>query len=344
MNVKGLSFVRVGLAELRLKAVDERCPSRRRMVTTAAPNSGEGFSGEYVPSARDPSRQIFYRRRMPARTPASGLLIVHGYLWHSAWFWELARDLSQEALAEVHAIDLPSHGLSDNIDGLRAYAKSLEDFLDELEAALARLRSALPADAPIFILGESFGGLLVLLLHLDPRFSELFQGVVLCGPLLHPNKEILPPKIVFTIMGLLRNVFPTAVLPGQDLSGKTWAEAFGDPLMVELSQNDPLVGYGEPMRLAFAVSLFEGIDRLEVALGSMKLRNLLILHNEEDTRSSISNSELIMKEVQVSGSKKLVRISGRGHQVFQDAPERRVENIREVVSFVKEMTTPNARK
>ncbi|KAJ8903436.1 hypothetical protein NDN08_004544 [Rhodosorus marinus] len=307
-------------------------------------NSGEGFNGEYVASSRDPSMKIFYRRRVPEGTPASGLLIVHGYLWHSAWFWELARDLSQEALTEVHAIDLPSHGLSDNIDGLRAYGKSPEDFLEEIEAALDRLRSALPDDAPIFILGESFGGLLVLLLNLNPRFADLFQGVVLCGPVLLPNKEIVPSKIVLTIMRLVRNVFATAVPPGQDLSGKTWAEAFGDPVAVELSQNDSLVGYGEPMRLAFAVSMFEAIDRVEATLGNMKLRNLLILHNEEDTRSSISNSELIMKEVQVSGKKKLVRIPGRGHQVFQDAPERRVENIREVVSFVKELTTSEASK
>lgn len=346
MKLEGLSFVfSGGLVEPGLK-VDglSSCARLRRsnIVRMGALNSGEGFNGEYVASARDPSRKIFYRRRGPEGTPASGLLLVHGYLWHSAWFWELARDLSQEALTEVHAIDLPSHGLSDNIDGLRAHAKTSEDFLDEIEAALERLRSTLPDGAPVFILAESFGAVLVLLLNLNPRFSDLFQGVVLCAPVLKPNEEIVPPRILLTIMGLMRNVFPTAVLPAQDVSGTTWADAFGDPVAVELSQNDPLVGYGEPMRLAFAASMFDAIDRIVAGLGSMKLRNLLILHNEGDTRTSISNAELIMKEVQVTGRKKLVRIPGRGHQVFQDAPERRLEHIREIVSFVKEMTAQKA--
>eukprot|EP00189_Rhodosorus_marinus_P012307 CAMPEP_0184745188 /NCGR_PEP_ID=MMETSP0315-20130426/7853_1 /TAXON_ID=101924 /ORGANISM="Rhodosorus marinus, Strain UTEX LB 2760" /LENGTH=622 /DNA_ID=CAMNT_0027217211 /DNA_START=18 /DNA_END=1886 /DNA_ORIENTATION=- len=291
-----------------------------------------GFDGEPITSARDPSRQVYERRLAPEGTPAAGVLVLHGFFFHSGWYTELAEGLCKDSRAVVHGLDLPSHGKSDDIDGLRMYAKEPEDFIDEVEAALLRLRDSVAPGTPLFLLGDSFGGLLALLTVLRPGFSEMLKGVVLCSPLVRIQEMSMP--LAKSALSIGRRLAPEWVLP-EVMSKADWDKMFGDAEAASFSKEDPLSGCNAVVRYACGALIMDLSDDLEQRLNKLHLDNLLVLHKELDHRSSISNSELIMKKATVFQRKELVRLPGEGHAVFGDIPERRTTNIQKIASFIK---------
>mmetsp|Transcript_39837 Transcript_39837/g.158425 ORF Transcript_39837/g.158425 Transcript_39837/m.158425 type:complete len:633 (-) Transcript_39837:318-2216(-) len=314
---------------------------RKGLTSMSQLNWGAGFDGERIVSARDPSRQVFERRMVPDGTPAAGVLVLHGLLFHSGWYSELAEGLCKDSRAVVHGLDLPSHGKSDDIDGLRMYAKDPEDFMDEIEAALLRLKDSVAPETPLFLLGDSFGGVLALLAVLRPGLSELLKGVVLCSPLVR-MEEMSTNGMDFSPLvkgglNFMGSLTPEWELP--DAMSKTdWDKMFGDAEAAAFSKKDPLGGYNDAFRYASGALVMNLSHDLEQKLPTIFLDNMLILHNELDHHSSISNSELIMKKVTVFQQKKLVRLPGEGHAVFGDVPEQRTANIQTIASFIKDLS------
>lgn len=170
------------------------CPRTRtrlrvRVSANYAPNDGGGGVGDYVPSAGRPDLRVFQRTWEPAggQPAAAGVLLLHGGSWHGGWFGELARALAGSATpCRVLAFDLLSHGRSDRIDGIQAYATDFQqDFLPDARAALDRLRQGLPEGAPLFVFGESMGGLNAALLAIDGTGVEDVTGWVRRQMMLH---------------------------------------------------------------------------------------------------------------------------------------------------------------
>lgn len=132
----------------------------------------------------------------------AGLVIIHGGNWHSGWFGELGDLLSSPLYGvRVSAPDLPSHGLSDDVvSPYRAYVPDFVEYTKEVIAAVDRARAAVPEGAPVFLLGESMGGLSVLqALVLNDEATLKVDGLLLCGALVRVAPEILPPRAVFQV-------------------------------------------------------------------------------------------------------------------------------------------------
>ncbi|KAJ8903435.1 hypothetical protein NDN08_004543 [Rhodosorus marinus] len=312
---------------------------RKGLTSMSQLNWSVGFDGEPITSARDPSREVFERRRVPGGKPAAAVLVLHGFLFHSGWYAELAEGLCKDSQAVVHGLDLPSHGKSDDIDGFRMYAKEPEDFMDEIEAALLRLKDSVAPGTPLFLLGESFGGLLSLQAVLKPDLADLLKGVILCSPLVRIEEMSMP--LVKGGLNLMRNLTPEWELP--DVISKTdWDKMFGDAEAAAFSKEDPLSGYNTILRCACGALIMDLSNDLEQSLPRVTLDNLLILHKELDHRSSISNSELIMKKATVFQRKELVKLPGEGHAVFGDIPEQRTANIQKIASFVSDVSADSA--
>lgn len=76
------------------------------------------------------------RYDVPATTQVKGLVVlVHGFSWHSGYFQPLAERLTNQGLAVV-AYDLRGHGHSGLVDGIRGFAHSFDDHVDDLQAVL----------------------------------------------------------------------------------------------------------------------------------------------------------------------------------------------------------------
>lgn len=199
-------------------------------------------------------------------SPIAGLVVIHGGNWHSGWFGELGDLLSSEShRIRVSAPDLPSHGLSDDIvPPYRAYIPDFSEAANEVCSAVSRSRSALPEGCPIFLLGESMGGVAALhALVLNDGTRLAVDGLLLCGTVIKPAPEVVPPRVVFELLRLVAWFLPTMRIPGEGVGGKTFDEAFGDPDVPETATADPLVTRASPPRLSFGVSFMSATALVE---------------------------------------------------------------------------------
>ncbi|MDP6539066.1 MAG: alpha/beta hydrolase [Planctomycetota bacterium] len=102
-------------------------------------------------------------------------LLIHGFGEHGGRYGHVADALVGAGL-EVGAVDLRGHGGS---SGTRAFVERFDDYLDDVDAALVRLRSE-SGDLPLFLVGHSMGGLVAALWVLEQR--ALADGLVLSSP------------------------------------------------------------------------------------------------------------------------------------------------------------------
>lgn len=75
----------------------------------------------------------------------------------------------------------------------RGFCPDFASHAEETGAALKRARATLPEGCPIFLLGESMGGLCALQ-HLILEEASSVDGVILCGALLQVAPGVLPPR------------------------------------------------------------------------------------------------------------------------------------------------------
>lgn len=212
-------------------------------------------------------------------TPKAGLVILHGGTWHSGWFGKLGDLLSSPDYAiRVSAPDLIAHGMSDDVlPGYRNYCPDFAEHAVEARAAVARARSALPESTPVFLLGESMGGLCALQ-HLIIHETDV-NGVILCSAVLQIAPALLPPSFVMPILRGISWLVPTMALPGQDIGGETFDRAFGDPEVGPVARADPLVVDKEPPRLGYMTGALNAMDLVKTnAAGKAKVRLLVILN------------------------------------------------------------------
>ncbi|CAN0551409.1 unnamed protein product, partial [Ectocarpus sp. 12 AP-2014] len=188
--------------------------------------------------------------------------------WHSGWFGELGDLLSSaEYSIRVSAPDLISHGLSDDpVPGYRAYCPDFLNHAEEVGAAIARARAALPNGCPLFVLGESMGGLCALQHLISERANDdttdTVDGVILCGALLQVAPAVLPPKVVaaFPLLKAVGWFMPTLGVPGAAVGGETFDTAFGDPAVGPAARADPLVTEMAPLRFGYMLGFLKGMD------------------------------------------------------------------------------------
>ncbi|OSX72548.1 hypothetical protein BU14_0424s0004 [Porphyra umbilicalis] len=87
---------------------------------------------------------------------------------HSAYWAPLARSLRDALPATVVAYDAMGHGRSGDFRGLRGFATRMGDHTGNVGRVVRGvLAPAVAADTPLFVLGESMGGLVVLTAALD---------------------------------------------------------------------------------------------------------------------------------------------------------------------------------
>lgn len=187
---------------------------------------------------------------------------------------------------------------------------------------------------PVFVLGESSGGLTATMMGL--RGVEEVEGFVLCGPALKVKEELLPPKVVVEVVMMMGKVWPGLVMPGEKIGGETWKLAFGCERCARLSMQDEHVGYRDAVYMGTAAAMLGGMKGVEKSLKRKELRmkNVMVLHGGDDVRTDIRWSREFVERVLCGGEKRFVEVEGGRHQLFQDRRKVTKEVIEEVVRFV----------
>ena len=250
--------------------------------------------------------QLYYRKWAPQETLHALLIIVHGFSDHSGRYQPIVDNLVPRGIA-VYSFDQRGHGRS---PGQRGHINSFSEFRDDL-LTFTHLVAGQEPDTPLFLMGQSMGGLIVLDFGL--HHPQEVNGIIALSP--HLSDPPISPILV-TLSRALSNVWPTFSLnAGMDNSALS-----RDPDTVQAFLDDPLChGKGTP-RLATELSKAV-VDTNANAAGFQP--PLLITHGTADRMTDPDASHRFYEKV-TSTNKTFIAYEGGYHEGHNDIHRERV--------------------
>ena len=177
------------------------------------------------------------------------IFFCHGYAEYlSASYDEVAETLAKEGFL-IFGHDHVGHGRS---SGQRVQVSCIEDYVQPVLVHVKKVQRDYN-DLPLFILGHSMGGLITINVLLAEQ--ELFQGVVLMGPLVTMNPLLATPFKRF-----LANIF-CRILPSFAIGELIPEDITRDKAVVERVKEDPLNWHGG-FRALHSYVLLQSTDAL----------------------------------------------------------------------------------
>src|ERR687890_2810260 len=226
-----------------------------------SPKAAEHREGTFAGHGNLP---LFYQVWRPSE-PRAVLVNLHGLGDHSGLYPSLANHFPPRGIA-LYAYDMRGNGRS---PGQRAYLRSWEEYRGDLRAFLVKVREW-EGNVPVFLLGNSLGGLVVLDYAL--RHPEELAGVIAAAP---PLGKVGVPPFLMALGRVMSRVWPRFSLEvGMDLSGLA-----RDPKVIEAVLADPLFHRRGTARLSTEVTA--AISRVQAHAGELAVP-VLILHGAED--------------------------------------------------------------
>jgi acylglycerol lipase len=203
---------------------------------------------------------LYYQAWTPSRSrPRAAIVNLHGLGDHSGLYPNLASYLPVRGMA-LYAYDMRGNGRS---PGQRAYLRRWQEYRDDLSGFMARVREW-EENLPLFLLGNSLGGLVVLDYALDHPAG--LAGIIAAAPPL--GRLGVPPLL----MALGRPRFSLEV--GMDLTGLA-----RDPAVSEMVLADPFFHRRGTARLSTEVTA--AIARVQQRAADLSVP-LLMLHGSAD--------------------------------------------------------------
>jgi alpha-beta hydrolase superfamily lysophospholipase len=205
----------------------------------------------------------------------------------------------------VYGIDHIGHGKS---DGEREMVESFDDFTEPL-SIYYKMVTQWQADAPIFILGHSMGGLISSYYLIDHQAN--FKGAIISGPAVKVGEGISQATI--TMGKILSKIAPKMGIIALDVNAIS-----KDSAVVTAYENDPLVFHGKtPARLA--AEMLSAMQRVNSEASKITLP-IILVHGSEDALADPAGSQMLYDETN-SKDKTLKIYDGLYHEVFNE-PER----------------------
>lgn len=201
------------------------------------------------------------------------MLIVHGIGEHSGRYEHVGSFFADQGI-DTHSYDQRGFGQS---GGRRAFVKSFDQYLDDVEHLLALRREA---GLPVILFGHSLGGLVVTTYLASDRPQPDFA-------------VISAPALEADVPGWQRLVAPVfgRLLPKQHIPSKIDGELLSRDVEVQQAYaNDPLVSAGATAGLGNEIfntmkATVASLDRIRVPA--------YVLHGAEDRLVPLSASEAL---------------------------------------------------
>jgi alpha-beta hydrolase superfamily lysophospholipase len=227
-----------------------------------------------------------------------------------------ARRLVKAGFA-VYGIDYEGHGKS---DGLSAYVPNFDHLVDDVSTHYTSICEKEENKGKMrFLLGESMGGAVLLLLH--RKKPQFWDGAVLVAPMCKIAEEMKPSPLVISILAKLSGVIPSwKIIPGQDII----ETAFKQPEIRKQVRENPYCYKGRP-RLKTAYELLRVSTDLEKRLNEVSLP-FIVLHGEDDkvTDKAVSRQ---LYEVASSSDKTFKLYPGMWHGLLYGETPENIETV-----------------
>ncbi|KAJ7975879.1 Caffeoylshikimate esterase [Quillaja saponaria] len=278
------------------------------------------YEEEFILNSR--GMKLFTCRWLPMnQEPKALIFICHGYGMECSITMSSTATRLVKAGYACYGMDFEGHGKS---DGLVCFVDNfyylVEDVSNHYTSICEKKENK---NRMRFLLGESMGGAVLLLLHRkNPTF---WDGAVLVAPMCKIANDMRPNAMVTNILSALSKLIPTwRIIPGQDIIDV----AFKLPEVREQVRSNPYCYKGRP-RLKTGYELFRVSLELEQKLNEVSLP-FLVLHGEDDKVTDKSVSKLLY-EVASSSDKTLKLYPEMWHGLLYGEPP---ENINIVFSDV----------
>jgi len=248
-----------------------------------------------------------FRRTWPAAGAPRGLLInLHGLGDHSGLYPTVSGHFTARGFA-VHAFDLRGNGRS---PGRRGHVGAWREYREDLRCFVRAIRAETPG-LPLFILGHSLGGLVVLDYAL--HYAEGIRGVLASAP---PLGRLGVPAPLLLLGRFASRVWPSFSLEtGMDLSGLA-----RDPAIAAEVLADPLFHRCGSARLSTEVAAT--FARVQAGAARFPLP-LLLLHGSADRMVPPDGSREFVARAR-GRDVRLIEYGGAYHALFADQGRERV--------------------
>ena len=187
------------------------------------------------------------------------LIIVHGLGDHAARYDDLAVAMATSGISSF-ALDQRGHGIS---EGRRGHVNSFDVLLQDLDRFRREVAGCTEPRLPLFMLGHSMGGLVVLR-YLE-EYDTPLAGAILSAPWLGTQVDV--PRWQITAASALTRILPAVPFPN-----RVDADHLSrDPAVVQAYRDDPLVHGRITPRLFTEASSAMGVvqqrsERIQVPL------------------------------------------------------------------------------
>src|SRR5215210_447814 len=272
-------------------------------MSHTAPQCAEHRSGTFT--GRD-GLALYYQAWLPSGRPRAALINLHGLGDHIGLYPSIGAHFPARDWA-VYAYDMRGNGRS---PGQRAYLRSWDEYRGDLHAFIRQVR-IWQSGSPIFVLGHSLGGLVVLDYAL--HFPAELSGVVASAP---PLGKVGVPALLMALGRIMSRIWPRFSLEvGMDLSGLA-----RDPSVVETVLADPLFHRRGTARLSTEVTA--AISRVQARAEELAVP-LLILHGSADRMVPPDGSREFFQKVRCP-VRELREYPGAYHGLFADWDQQQV--------------------
>ncbi|KAJ4977567.1 hypothetical protein NE237_008347 [Protea cynaroides] len=260
------------------------------------------FEEEFIFNSR--RFKLYTCRWVPANTePKALIFLCHGYAMECSISMKgTGIRLANEGFA-VFGIDYEGHGKS---SGLQAYVPCFDDLVNDCSNYFKSIcEKKENSRKRRFLLGESMGGAVALLLHRN--MPEYWDGAVLVAPMCKIADDMKPhPFVIYTINKLSKIIPKWKIVPVEDIT----VLANKEPERRKEIQSNPLCYKGKP-RLKTGVELLRISIEMEKNLHQVSLP-FLIVHGGDDKVTDPGISKLLYEKA-ASKEKKLKLYPGMCH-------------------------------
>lgn len=260
---------------------------------------------------------LYYQAWLPPNQRHRAVLVnLHGLGDHSGLYPNLARHFPGRGIA-LYSYDMRGNGQS---PGQRAYLRAWQEYRGDLHAFLGRVREW-EGDLPLFALGNSLGGLVVLehALH----HPDGLAGVIAAAP---PLGNVGVPPVLMALGRVFSRILPRFSLSvGMDLTGLA-----KDPAVVEAVLADPFFHRRGTARLSTEVTA--AIARVQDGAPDFSVP-LLVLHGSDDRMVPPDGSRRFFAKVRYP-DREFREYPGAYHCLFADVNHEEV--LRDLEQWIEE--------
>lgn len=255
------------------------------------------YQEEFVENSR--GMRLFTCRWLPKKIKAL-VFMCHGYAVEcSVTMRGTGVRLAQAGYA-VYGVDYEGHGKS---EGLQGYVPSFDALVHDCDQFFSAVASDSHSEhLPRFLLGESMGGAIALLLH--RARPSYWTGAVLVAPMCKIAEEMRPHPVVVNVLKAMTSIIPTwRIVPTSDVI----AAAYRTQEKRDEIRGNPYCYKGKP-RLKTAYELLRVSLHVEATVLSQVSLPFLIVHGGDDKVTDPSVSELLHRSAATASQDKTLKL------------------------------------